>query len=118
MAEHLLLQADLLPEVLASLVALARRSQPDREGLVNSRIPKTLTTSISRDPGVDKVLPVWLPWVDRAAREVKADPHGPHPAAAVTRPTRPFPLGVRPAGGLQFVVNRHIPRLPAFPPAN
>ena len=38
-AEHLLLQADLLPEVLASLVALARRSQPDREGLVNSRIP-------------------------------------------------------------------------------
>ena len=64
-----LLQADLLPEVLASLVALARRSQPDREGLVNSRILKTLTTSTSRDPGVDKVLPVWLPWVDRVTRE-------------------------------------------------
>ena len=108
MAEHLRLQAHLLPEVLASLVALARRSQPDREGLVNSRIPKTLTTSISRDPGVDKVLPVWLPWVDRAAREAKADPHGPHHAATATSPTRPFPLGVRPAGGLQFAVKCHL----------
>ena len=73
-AEHLLLQADLLPEVLASLVALARRSQSGRAGYVNSQIPETLTTSISRDLGVDIPRSVWLPWVDRAAREVKADP--------------------------------------------
>ena len=108
MAEHLLLQADLLPEALASLVTLARRSQPGQEGDVNSQILKTLTPSISRDLGVDIPLLVWLPWVDRATGEAKADPHGPHHAATATSPTKPFPLGVRPAGGLQFAVNCHI----------
>ena len=67
-------QAHLPPEDWTSLVTLARRSQSGREDLVNSRILKTLTTSISRDPGVDKVLPVWLPWVDRVTREVQSDP--------------------------------------------
>ena len=73
MAEYLLLQADLSLEVSASLVTQAGRSQPGRAGYVNSQIPKTFTTSTSRDLGVDIPRPVWLPWDDWVTREAEAD---------------------------------------------
>ena len=60
-AEFYAPQADRGPEEASSLVTLARRSQPGQEGDVNSQILKTLTTSISRDLGVDIPLLVWLP---------------------------------------------------------
>ena len=66
-------QADRGPEEASSLVTLARRSQPGQEGDVNSQILKTLTTSTSRDLGVDIPLLVWLPWDDWVTREAEAD---------------------------------------------
>src|SRR5271163_2453972 len=75
----MLLQADLSPEVSASLVALAGRSQPGRKGYVNSRILKTLNPSNDEIRELTYPFRSGSPVVDRATREVEADPHGTPP---------------------------------------
>jgi len=88
-------QADRGPEESSSLVTLARRSQPGRKGPVNSRIPKTLTTSISRDPGVDRTLPVWLPCGRQGGEGGRLRPAG-DPATLLPQHARPDPFPSEP----------------------
>ena len=98
-------QADLSLEVSASLVALAMQSKPDRKGSVNSRIPKTLNTKNTEIRELTELFRSGSLVVDRATREAETDPHGTQPRCYRTSPDQPFPLGARPAGGLQFAVN-------------
>ena len=86
------LQADLSPEVSASLVALARRSQPGRKGPVKSRIPKTLKCLNHEIWDLTGPFRSGSLVVDRATREVETDPStDPHPAGTHAFGPGPFP---------------------------